>query len=42
MDWLLFGIFFSLMLSGVPLAVAMGLAGVAVVAVADLLSLIHI
>ena len=36
MDWLLFGVFIFLMLSGVPLAVAMGLAGVAVVAVADL------
>jgi len=35
MDWLLFGLFVFLMLSGVPLAVAMGLAGVAVVAVAD-------
>jgi C4-dicarboxylate transporter, DctM subunit len=36
MDWLLFGIFIFLMLTGVPLAVAMGLAGVVVVAVADL------
>jgi C4-dicarboxylate transporter, DctM subunit len=36
MDWLLFGIFILLMLSGVPLAVAMGLAGVAVVAFSDL------
>ena len=35
MDWLLFGLFAALMLSGVPIAVAMGLAGVAVVAVAD-------
>lgn len=35
MDWLLFGLFFTLMLAGVPIAVAMGLAGVAVVAVAD-------
>jgi tripartite ATP-independent transporter DctM subunit len=35
MDWLLFGLFFALMLAGVPIAVAMGLAGVAVVAVAD-------
>ncbi len=35
MDWLLFGVFAVLMFSGVPLAVAMGLAGVAVVAVAD-------
>lgn len=32
MDWLLFGIFAALMVSGVPLAVAMGLAGTAVVA----------
>lgn len=32
MDWLLFGIFVVLMLAGVPLAVAMGLAGTAVVA----------
>ena len=32
MDWLLFGIFIFLMLAGVPLAVAMGLAGTAVVA----------
>jgi tripartite ATP-independent transporter DctM subunit len=32
MDWLLFGIFGVLMLAGVPLAVAMGLAGTAVVA----------
>ena len=36
MDWLLFALFFGLMLAGVPLAVAMGLAGVAVVAAADL------
>lgn len=35
MDWLLFGLFLALMLAGVPIAVAMGLAGVAVVAVAD-------
>lgn len=35
MDWLLFGLFIALMLAGVPIAVAMGLAGVAVVAVAD-------
>lgn len=35
MDWLLFGLFAALMLAGVPIAVAMGLAGVAVVAVAD-------
>ena len=32
MDWLLFGIFVILMFAGVPLGVAMGLAGVAVVA----------
>ena len=32
MDWLLFAIFIVLMLAGVPLAVAMGLAGTAVVA----------
>ncbi len=32
MDWLLFGIFLVLMLAGVPIAVAMGLAGTAVVA----------
>lgn len=32
MDWLLFGIFVVLMFSGVPLGVAMGLAGTAVVA----------
>ena len=32
MDWLLFGIFATLMVAGVPLAVAMGLAGTAVVA----------
>jgi C4-dicarboxylate transporter DctM subunit len=32
MDWLLFGIFVFLMMAGVPLAVAMGLAGTAVVA----------
>jgi tripartite ATP-independent transporter DctM subunit len=36
MDWLLFGIFVVLMLSGVPLAVAMGLAGTAVVAASGL------
>ena len=35
MDWLLFGLFLALMLAGVPIAVAMGLAGVAIVAVAD-------
>lgn len=32
MDWLLFGVFIVLMFAGVPLAVAMGLAGTAVVA----------
>lgn len=32
MDWLLFGVFLTLMFAGVPLAVAMGLAGTAVVA----------
>ena len=36
MDWLLFGIFIALMVSGVPLAVAMGLAGTAVVAASGL------
>ncbi|MBS1188598.1 MAG: dicarboxylate transporter, DctM subunit [Rhodocyclaceae bacterium] len=36
MDWLLFGIFVFLMVSGVPLAVAMGLAGAAVVAASGL------
>ena len=36
MDWLLFGIFIFLMLAGVPLAVAMGLAGTAVVAMSGL------
>ncbi|MGB7502675.1 MAG: TRAP transporter large permease [Azonexus sp.] len=36
MDWLLFGIFIFLMLAGVPLAVAMGLAGTAVVAISGL------
>ena len=36
MDWLLFGIFVVLMLTGVPLAVAMGLAGTAVVAASGL------
>lgn len=36
MDWLLFGAFVVLMLSGVPLAVAMGLAGTAVVAAGGL------
>ena len=33
MDWLLFGIFLTLMFCGVPLAVTMGLAGTAIVAV---------
>jgi tripartite ATP-independent transporter DctM subunit len=36
MDWILFGIFVVLMFSGVPLAVAMGLAGTAVVAASGL------
>jgi len=36
MDWLLFGSFIVLMLSGVPLAVAMGLAGTLVVAISGL------
>ena len=36
MDWILFGIFVALMFSGVPLAVAMGLAGTAVVAASGL------
>lgn len=36
MDWLLFGLFALLMFAGVPLAVAMGLAGVAVVGAAEL------
>jgi tripartite ATP-independent transporter DctM subunit len=36
MDWILFGIFAVLMFSGVPLAVAMGLAGTAVVAASGL------
>ena len=36
MDWLLFGLFAVLMLAGVPLAVAMGLAGTAVVAASGL------
>ncbi|NJD87681.1 MAG: TRAP transporter large permease [Betaproteobacteria bacterium] len=36
MDWVLFGIFVVLMFSGVPLAVAMGLAGTAVVAATGL------
>jgi tripartite ATP-independent transporter DctM subunit len=36
MDWLLFGVFLLLMLGGVPLGVAMGLAGAAVVAASGL------
>jgi len=36
MDWLLFGIFLTLMLGGVPIGVAMGLAGTAVVAASGL------
>jgi tripartite ATP-independent transporter DctM subunit len=36
MDWVLFGIFFALMFAGVPIAVAMGLAGTAVVAASGL------
>ena len=36
MDWLLFGVFIVLMLAGVPLAVSMGLAGTAVVAMTGL------
>ena len=36
MDWILFGIFVFLMFSGVPLAVAMWLAGTAVVAASGL------
>jgi tripartite ATP-independent transporter DctM subunit len=36
MDWLLFGLFVALMLAGVPIAVAMGLAGTAVVAATDM------
>jgi C4-dicarboxylate transporter, DctM subunit len=35
-DWILFGVFVALMVGGVPLAVAMGLAGTAVVAAAGL------
>ena len=34
MDWILFGVFVALMLSGVPLAVTLGLAGTAVVTLA--------
>ena len=36
MDWVLFGVFIALMLAGVPLAVALGLAGTAVIALAGL------
>lgn len=36
MDWLLFGLFAALMLAGVPIAVAMGLAGTAVLAAAGM------
>lgn len=36
MDWILFGLFLLLMFAGVPLGVALGLAGTAVVAVAGL------
>jgi C4-dicarboxylate transporter, DctM subunit len=36
MDWLLFGVFLALMVAGVPLAVAMGLAGAAVVVASGL------
>jgi C4-dicarboxylate transporter DctM subunit len=36
MDWLLFGVFLTLMIAGVPLGVAMGLAGAAVVAASGL------
>ena len=36
MDWVLFGVFIALMLSGVPIGVAMGLAGTAVVAMSGL------
>lgn len=36
MDWILFGVFVALMAGGVPLAVAMGLAGTAVVAAAGM------
>ena len=36
MDWILFGVFLALMLGGAPLAVAMGLAGAAVVAASGL------
>ena len=36
MDWILFGVFIALMFGGVPLGVAMGLAGTAVVAMSGL------
>ena len=36
MDWVLFGVFTALMLAGVPLAVALGLAGTAVILLAGL------
>src|SRR5574341_223375 len=36
MDWILFGLFVLLMLAGVPLGVALGLAGAAIVAVSGL------
>ncbi|HET7633846.1 MAG TPA: TRAP transporter large permease [Burkholderiales bacterium] len=36
MDWVLFGIFLVLMLSGAPLAIALGLAGTAIIAAANL------
>ena len=36
MDWILFGVFVVLMLSGVPLAVTLGLAGTTVIALAGL------
>jgi tripartite ATP-independent transporter DctM subunit len=36
MDWVLFGVFIALMFGGVPLGVAMGLAGTAVVAMSGL------
>ena len=36
MDWLLFGIFVALMVCGVPLGIALGLAGTAIIALAGL------
>ncbi len=36
MDWVLFGMFLALMLAGVPLGIALGLAGTAVIATANL------